>query len=132
MDIKGEGICLNTESFININSMKIDLSKTGYQSFLKDWQIPLFTRILSTEDKITSSQAHRWLLEQEDEELHRSRTLVIFFLQELAEEGILTKEEDTGKGGAREVFQRVTDLNGVLTKMDERCRFIFSNLRAGV
>lgn len=112
--------------------MKVDLSKTGYQSFLKDWQVPLFLHVLSTDDETTSSQAHTWLLEHKNEDYHKSRTSVIFFLQELAQEGILTVEAGVGKGGAHEVFRRAKDLNRVLTELDERCRFIFSNLRAGV
>ena len=112
--------------------MKVDLSKTGYRSFLKPWQVPLFLHVLSTEDETTSSKEHAWLLEHENEDFHKSRTSVIFFLQELAREGILSVDEGVGKGGAHEVFRRAKDLNEVLMKMDERCRFIFSNLRAGV
>ena len=112
--------------------MKIDLSKSGYQSFLKDWQVPLFIHVLTADKPTTSSEAHAWLLEHENEDFHKSRTSVIFFLQELSDEGILTKEEGTGKGGAHEVFQKVTDLNGTLTKLNEQSEFLFRALRMGV
>ncbi len=112
--------------------MKIDLSKKGYPALLEAWQVPVFKHVLSTDDKTTSSKTHKWLLEQEDEELHRSRTSVIFFLQDLVEDGLLTKTEGTGKGGAHEIYQRKLTLDGVLAELNRRCNVLLGSLMEGI
>ena len=112
--------------------MKIDLDKDRFESFLEPWQVPLFIKVLSTDEPIRTSAAHSFLSRQDNSIYHVSRASVIFFLQDLEEEGILESEEVIGKGGRRQEFRRVRDLNETLTMLNEKVNLLFRGLQGKV
>ena len=53
---------------------------------------------------IISRDAHLYLHDTGDDELKMSRASVIFFLDDMVEEGVLEYETETGKGGHHRVY----------------------------
>jgi len=57
-----------------------------------------------TRTGLTSGQAHGFIQGTEEKELMMSRASVIFFLNDMIEEGVLEYEEESGKGGFHRVY----------------------------
>jgi len=83
----------------------IDTSKKGLEMIFKEWEAPLYKKLLSEDIEMITLEAHEYVLDQIFPQT-RSRAAVIFSLQEYAEKGILKASETTGKGGHRGVFSR--------------------------
>jgi predicted transcriptional regulator len=85
--------------------MIFNTSKEGLQTLLKPYQASLLEHIweLNNPDRvgITSGQAYKYLQKHPDS---KSRAAVIFFLDDMVEEGVLSCEEETGKGGYHGVY----------------------------
>jgi len=85
--------------------MKFDIKQEGLHTLFKPYQAILLEWIweLNEDDRVgvNSGQAHVYLQSTPEA---KSRASVIFFLNELVEEGILTYEERTGKGGHHRVY----------------------------
>ena len=85
--------------------MKFDTKREGLETLFKPYQALLLEWIWELNENqrkgVTSGQAHRFLLETSES---KSRVSVIFFLNDLVEEMILTYEERTGKGGHHRVY----------------------------
>jgi predicted transcriptional regulator len=85
--------------------MKFDTSEKGLQTLFKPYQASLMEHIWKLNNPgrtgITSGEAHNYLQNQPDK---KSRASVIFFLNEMVEEGVLDYEERTGKGGYHRVY----------------------------
>ena len=85
--------------------MKFDTSGKGLQTLFKPYQAALLEHIWKLNNPsrtgITSSQAHEVLQNHPD---RKSRASVIFFLNDMVEEGILDYEEEPGKGGYHRVY----------------------------
>jgi predicted transcriptional regulator len=85
--------------------MKFDTSEKGLLTLFKPYQAALMEHIwkLNEGDRVglTSSQAYEFLKDNQD---GKSRAALIFFLNDMVEEGILTYEEETGKGGYHKVY----------------------------
>jgi len=85
--------------------MKFDISKEGLLTLFKPYQAALLEHIWKLNNPsttgITSGQAHKFLQDHPD---NKSRASVIFFLNDMVEEGVLTYEEESGKGGYHRVY----------------------------
>ena len=85
--------------------MKFDTKKEGLNTLFKPYQVKLLEHIweLNESEKVgvNSSRAHEYLLTTSEK---KSRASVIFFLNDLVDEGILDYEERTGKGGHHRVY----------------------------
>ena len=83
--------------------MKVDLNREGITAFFKDWQVPLVEMYLKEDAEAGSAKAHQYL---KDKGYKISRTSIIFFLQDMEEEGFLKSRGSTGKGGVRRIYSR--------------------------
>ena len=85
--------------------MKFDTSKEGLYTLFKPYQVELLEHIweLNEEERtgINSANAHAYILTTQEK---RSRASVIFFLNDLVDDGIMDYEEKTGKGGHQKVY----------------------------
>jgi predicted transcriptional regulator len=85
--------------------MKFDTSEKGLLTLFKPYQAALMEHIwkLNNPERtgITSGQAYEFLKDHPDS---KSRASVIFFLNDMVEEGVLTYEEESGKGGYHRVY----------------------------
>ncbi len=85
--------------------MEFDTSEKGLLTLFKPYQAALMEHIWKLNSSgrtgITSGQAYEFLKVHPDS---KSRASVIFFLNDMVEEGILGYEEKTGKGGYHRVY----------------------------
>ncbi len=85
--------------------MKFDTKREGLETLFKPYQALLLEWIWELNENqrkgVTSGQAHLFL---QDTSERKSRASVIFFLNDLVEDQILTYEERTGKGGHHRVY----------------------------
>ena len=85
--------------------MILDTSEKGLLTLFRPYQAALMEHIwkLNNPERtgIKSGQAYEFLKDHPDS---KSRAAVIFFLNDMVEEGILTYEEKTGKGGHHKVY----------------------------
>ena len=88
--------------------MKFDTSKEGLHTLMKPYQAALMECIWKINENertgIVSREAHQYLHDTDDDELKKSRASVIFFLDDMVEEGVLEYESETGKGGHHRVY----------------------------
>lgn len=88
--------------------MKFDTSEDGLLTLMKPYQVALMEHIWKVNEEARtgtkSGQAHAYLTETGDKELMKSRAAVIFFLNDMVEDGVLEFEEKTGKGGHHRVY----------------------------
>ena len=94
-----------------------------YQALLLEW----IWEINENQRKgVNSGQAHRYLRNTSE---RKSRASVIFFLNDLVEESILTYEERTGKGGHHRVYfpnmNRNEFSNYVVGSINEKLQTVF-------
>jgi predicted transcriptional regulator len=85
--------------------MKFDMSEKGLLTLFKPYQAALMEHIWEQNNPertgITSGQGYEFLQGHPDS---KSRAMVIFFLNEMVEEGVLEYEEESGKGGYHRVY----------------------------
>ena len=85
--------------------MEFDTEKEGLHTLFKPYQALLLEWIwgLNEEEKVgvNSNQAHKHLGNSPEK---KSRASVIFFLNDMVDEEILTYEEKSGKGGYHRVY----------------------------
>ena len=85
--------------------MKLDTTKNGLNSLFKPYQGMLLEHIwgLNKYEKvgIGSGRAHEFIQTTEDK---KSRASVIFFLNDMVDEGILGFDDRTGKGGHHRIY----------------------------
>jgi predicted transcriptional regulator len=85
--------------------MKFDMSEKGFLTLFKPYQAALLEHIWELNNPgrvgITSGQAYEFMKDHPDS---KSRASLIFFLNDMVEEGILTYEEESGKGGYHRVY----------------------------
>ena len=85
--------------------MKFDTSKEGLYTLFKPYQVELLEYIWELNEYervgINTAKAHEYVLTTPEK---RSRASVIFFLNDVVEEGIMEYEEKTGKGGHQKVY----------------------------
>jgi len=108
--------------------MKFDTSENGLQTLFKQYQAALLEHIWELNDPdrtgITSGQAYKFLQDHPDS---KSRASVIIFLNDMVEEGVLSYEERTKRGGpykvylpemSREEFE-IYIVKSIITKLEE-------------
>ena len=92
--------------------MKFDTSEKGLLTLFKPYQAALLEHIwkLNSPSRtgVTSGQAHEFLQGHPD---RKSRAAVIFFLNDMVDEGVLDYEEESGKGGYHRVYYPKMDRN---------------------
>jgi len=85
--------------------MRFDASEKGLLTLFKPYQAALMEHIWKINNPgrtgITSGQAFEFLKDHPDS---KSRASVIFFLNDMVEEGIMEYEEKSGKGGYHRVY----------------------------
>ncbi len=85
--------------------MKFDTKQEGLETLFKPYQVLLLEYIWELNENqrigVTSGQAHLYLQKTSES---KSRASVIFFLNDLVEEEILSYVERTGKGGYHRVY----------------------------
>jgi predicted transcriptional regulator len=85
--------------------MIFDTSEKGLLTLFKPYQVALLEHIWKLNNPestgTTSGQAFEFLQDHPDS---KSRASVIFFLNDMVEEGILEYEEKTGKGGYHRIY----------------------------
>jgi len=85
--------------------MIFDTSKKRLLTLFKPYMAALLEHIweLNEDDRvgITSGEAYKFLQDHPDS---KSRTSVIIFLNDMVEEGLLSYEEESGKGGYHKVY----------------------------
>ena len=86
--------------------MKFDSSEKGLLTLFKPYQAALLEHIWDLNGGgvrvgINSRQAHKFLQDHPDK---KSRASVIFFMNDMVEEGILTYDEKSGKGGYHKIY----------------------------
>jgi hypothetical protein len=85
--------------------MKFDTEQEGLLTLFKPYQAILLEYMWDLNEServgINSGQAHKYLQGKPEK---KSRASVIFFLNDLVEDGILEFEERTGKGGHHRVY----------------------------
>ena len=87
--------------------MKFDTSKKWLQTLFKPYEEALLKHIWESnieETGITSGQAHQFLQQTGNNKLTKSRASVIIFLNQMVEEGLLSYEEKSGKGGHHKIY----------------------------
>ena len=110
--------------------MKFNTKNEGLETLFKPYQALLLEWIWEqNEDQrkgVNSNQAHMYLQSTSES---KSRASVIFFLNDVVEEGILTYEERTGKGGHHRVYypnmNREEFSNYVITSINEKLSAVF-------
>ena len=85
-------------------ALRIDLGKSGLPMLFKPYQLYLIEHIwnnVSTDEPIGSGKAHDFILTTDDK---KSRASVIFFLNDMVDEGVLGWHDRTGKGGHHRLY----------------------------
>ena len=100
--------------------MKVDLSQDGWNIFFKKpWKQIAFKKVMDGRDWRSAE-----IYEHVNNTLEGgsiSRASVIFFLDDLVEEDLLSYREETGKGGHHKVYTGTMSLPEFLECM--RCQF---------
>ena len=88
--------------------MKFNTSKDGLLTLFKPYQAAILEHLwgLNSETRtgLTSSQAYTFLQETGDMELKKSRASVIFSLNDMVDDGVLSYTKRSGKGGYHRVY----------------------------
>jgi predicted transcriptional regulator len=108
--------------------LEYDTSQTGFNAVLKDWQLKAMQVVWSTTKGANSRMV--WIKVNQmlkDETI--SRASVINFLEAMRELGVISGEEETGKGGHHWVYYPKLDETGfkryIAEKMIESLRGSF-------
>lgn len=117
--------------------MKFDTSKKGFQTLFKPYQVALLVHIweLNSDQRtgITSKQAYEFLRQTGDRELMISRAAVIIFLNRMVEEGLLSYEEVSGRGGYKKVYYPTMDreefARHVVTTISKKLEEVLPSIR---
>ena len=85
--------------------MIFDTEKEGLLTIFKPYQAALMEHIweLNTRERVglTSGQLYDWLQDHPDS---KSRASVIFFMNDMVDEGIMDYESKSGKGGYHRIY----------------------------
>ena len=88
--------------------MKFDTSQKGLLTLFKPSRAALLEHIWKlnnpSRNGVTSNQAHKFLLDHPDK---KSRASVTNSLNDMVDKGILSYEEESGKGGARNYIKEL-------------------------
>jgi hypothetical protein len=128
---------LTSETFNNNNcsailrcKVKFDTKQEGLRTLFKPYQVLLLEHLwdLNGQSRVglTSGQAHKYLMDKPES---KSRASVIFFMNDMVDDGILDYEEKTGKGGYHRVYypkmDRVEFAEHASNLINEKLKTIF-------
>ena len=83
----------------------IDTTKNELEMYYREWEVPLYTKLLKEELEMNSKMAWMFLLDELEPQTI-SRASVINSLNDNVKEGILKYREETGKGGHHRIYSR--------------------------
>lgn len=86
------------------SELSIDLRRSGLPMLFRKYQHYLLEHIWKNADKnnaIGSGKAHEFILTTDDK---KSRASIIFFLNDMVDEGVLGWHDRTGKGGHHRLY----------------------------
>ena len=83
----------------------IDTEKKGLQIVFKEWETPLYKKLLTTDIEMNSRKAYEYLLDELFPQTI-SRASVINSLNYYAEKNVLNFRDATGKGGYHRIYSR--------------------------
>jgi predicted transcriptional regulator len=85
--------------------MIFDTEEVGLLTLFRPYQAALMEYIWEMNERervgLTSGQLYNWLLDHPDS---KSRASVIFFMNDMVDEGVLEYETGTGKGGYHRIY----------------------------
>ena len=98
--------------------VKIHTDRVGFEILFKDWQIPIVKILMG--DTYTEANPLRsreaWIYT--NDQLPKGRTIsrasVIFFMQDLVDDGWLNSRKQTGKGGHHDVYWKKASLGQLI------------------
>jgi len=91
-----------------MSTLKFDLAQNGLLCVLKPWQAEIMRHLWTAKKPMISREAHQHL-QDVGGDVAVSRASVINFLNYMADEGLLTYIEKTGKGGHHRVYSPTDD-----------------------
>lgn len=97
--------------------MKLDTTKKGQKAIFKEYQTIAIEKLQDGET-MTSGTMHihvNTILAETKQSI--SRASIIFFLNDLVDDGILTYESKTGKGGYHRVYEMAQTREGFAHKL---------------
>ena len=102
-------------------NMKFDMGKEGLFTLFKPYQVHIMEHLwdLNGESRVGLNSSQAWKYIQDTPE-RKSRSAVIFFLNDMVEEGVLDYEERTGKGGYHRVYYPLMDRDGFQKYITEK------------
>ncbi len=87
--------------------MQLDTDREGLEAIFKEWHVPLIEKFFSG-FPLKSSEAHSFLKKKGIKARQGrgtvSRASVIFFLNDMIDDGLLEYTKDTGKGGYHRIY----------------------------
>lgn len=90
---------------MNNMPLVLDPSKSGFEKVLRDYQIEALRMVWgSTETGATSREVYLQVNKELEGKKTVSRASIINFLNAMCDEGVLTYEEETCKGGMRRKY----------------------------
>lgn len=112
--------------------MKFDTNQNGLKTLFKPYQVLLLEHLWDLNGNgrkgINSGEAFRYLQGKPEK---KSRASVIFFLNDMVDEGFLEYEEKTGKGGYHRVYypkmNREEFSKHVTELINEKLKTVFPN-----
>jgi len=94
-----------------VQNWKLDLSREGDQILFKEYHKAIIDLLLEDPDKgFPSGEMHEAVLEKG---IKISRASVIFYLDFLADDGLVSWIEKTGKGGHHRIYKAAKDWEGM-------------------
>ena len=88
-------------------SLSMDISKDDLEMFFKPYQISALGALWESEEGMSSREVWEAVGVNEI-----SRASIIYFLEDMVENGILSKKDITGKGGHRGIYRFKYDESG--------------------
>jgi Fe2+ or Zn2+ uptake regulation protein len=95
---------------------KIDTGQSGMLAVMKPYQYRTITMIIERKRGVKTSDVHSQL---EFEGIKISRASVINYMAKLAEEGVISFVEESGKGGFHRVYSAKLSLDEIITRITE-------------
>lgn len=93
--------------------MKLDPSAEGFRKTLSEYQELALRCVWEAPiNGVNTKQVYDYVIERLSPGKTISRASVIFFLRDIAEEGVLRFEETKGRGGLRRIYYPVMDERG--------------------
>lgn len=86
----------------------LDTDKQGFELVFRiPWRAAIMEHLITSDEEMNSGKAHEFIVSNG---FKKSRASVIFFLQDMKEEGWLSSYPRSGKGGMHDVYRRVVDV----------------------